>query len=78
MIQMPDGFCGILMLYTFVFNSPYAIFLDALRQRPDVSKSATMNVYEIEKLVVILHLLYGTTYSFFKTDTLRGCDGRRF
>ena len=72
---MTDGYCGILMLNALVDNSPFAIFLDALRQRPDVSKSATMNVYELEKLVLILHLLYGTTYSFFKTDTLRGSDG---
>ena len=37
-----------------------------------------MNIYEIEKLTIVLHLLQGTPDGIFKTDVFRRRDGCRF
>ena len=70
MAEMPDGFRRCLMLNALVVESPFAILLDALRQRPDVAKPAAMDIDEVEKLTVVFHLLHGTLDSFLKADAL--------
>ena len=77
MTEMPDGFRRCLMLNTLVVNSPCAVFLNALRQRPDVAKPAAVNIDKVEELAVVPHLLHGTLDSILKADALRRCDGCR-